>query len=77
MNIFVAPYYTNAQLEQLDENQITFPYSGEDATYVGLDHQYELTSKYFQTKRTTGVAQETHGRLHPACPVPLGLQCHG
>lgn len=50
MNNFVAPYYTNAQLEQLDENQITFPYSGEDATYVGLDHQYELTSKYFQER---------------------------
>lgn len=50
MNIFKAPYYTEEQLEELSEKEITFPFSDKDATYVGLDHQYELTSKYFQER---------------------------
>ena len=50
MKSYVAPFYTKAQLEELDENQIHFPYSDDDATYVGKDHQYELTSKYFQER---------------------------
>ena len=50
MNIYQAPFYTKEQLINLDEKQIHFPFSDEDATYVGLDHQYELTSKYFQER---------------------------
>ena len=50
MKGFTAPYYTEEQLEQLDEKEIKFPFSDKDATYVGLDHQYELTSKYFQER---------------------------
>ena len=50
MNTFNAPYYTKFELEQLDENQITFPFSDEDAVYIGIDHQYELTDKYFQER---------------------------
>lgn len=50
MKVFTAPYYTEEQLEQLDEKEIKFPFSDKDATYVGLDHQYELTSKYFQER---------------------------
>lgn len=50
MNIYKAPFYTQEQLELLDENQIHFPFSDKDATYVGAEHQYELTSKYFQER---------------------------
>lgn len=50
MEIYEAPYYTREQLEILNENEIHFPFSDEDATYIGLDHQYELTSKYFQER---------------------------
>lgn len=50
MDRYVAPYYTEEQLEQLTESEIHFPFSDKDATYVGLDHQYELTSKYFQER---------------------------
>lgn len=50
MNTYQAPYYTQAELEELDESQVHFPYSSEDATYVGRDHQYELTSAYFQER---------------------------
>lgn len=50
MKIYTAPFYTQEQLEQLDEAQVHFPFSDKDATYVGLDHQYELTSKYFQER---------------------------
>ena len=50
MKTFVAPFYTKEQLEELEENQISFPFSDDDATYVGLDHQYELTSKYFEER---------------------------
>ena len=50
MNIYQAPFYTKEQLALLDEKEIKFPFSDDDATYVGLDHQYELTSKYFSRK---------------------------
>lgn len=50
MEIFKAPYYTRYDLEQLSEDQITFPFNDDDATYDGLYHQYELTSKYFQER---------------------------
>ena len=50
MERYVAPFYTKEQLERLDEKEVHFPFSDDDATYVGLDHQYELTSKYFQER---------------------------
>lgn len=50
MNIYQAPFYTREQLELLDEKEIHFPFSDDDAVYIGLDHQYELTSKYFQER---------------------------
>lgn len=50
MNIYQAPIYTKYQLEQLDESQISFPFSDEDAVYDGLKHQYRLTAKYFQER---------------------------
>ena len=50
MEIFQAPFYTKEELAQLNESQITFPFSDDDATYIGLDHQYELTSKYFEER---------------------------
>lgn len=50
MNSYKAPFYTKSQLEILDESAIQFPFSDDDATYIGLDHQYELTSKYFQER---------------------------
>jgi hypothetical protein len=50
MEIYQAPFYTKEQLAQLDETAIHFPFSDDDATYIGLDHQYELTSKYFQER---------------------------
>lgn len=50
MEIFNAPFYTKEQLLELSESEIKFPFSDDDATYVGLDHQYELTSKYFQER---------------------------
>lgn len=50
MEIYQAPFYTKEQLAQLDETAIHFPFSDDDATYVGIDHQYELTSKYFQER---------------------------
>lgn len=50
MNSYIAPIYTKEDLEQLDERQVKFPFSDDDAVYVGLDHQYELTNKYFQER---------------------------
>ena len=50
MERYEAPYYTEEQLAELTESEIHFPFSDKDATYVGLDHQYELTSKYFQER---------------------------
>ena len=50
MEIYTAPYYTKEQIVLLGLDQIHYPFSDDDATYVGLDHQYELTSKYFQER---------------------------
>lgn len=47
MKFYKAPIYTKEDLELLDEKEIHFPFSDEDAVYIGLDHQYELTAKYF------------------------------
>ena len=46
-DFYEAPTYTMEQLQQLDENQVHFPFSDEDAVYNGVYHQYELTEKYF------------------------------
>ena len=50
MKIYTAPYYTQEQIEVLDESEVHFPFSDKDATYVGLHHQYELTEKYFEER---------------------------
>lgn len=50
MNNYKAPVYTKEQLDLLDEKDIHFPFSDDDAVYIGQDHQYELTSKYFQER---------------------------
>lgn len=50
MKPYEAPFYTQSELAELDESAIHFPFSDKDATYVGLDHQYELTSKYFEER---------------------------
>lgn len=47
MIIFQAPYYTNTQLQELELNEISFPFSDSDARYDGKSHQYELTENYF------------------------------
>lgn len=61
MKFYVAPTYTRAQLEELDETEIHFPFSDEDAKYIGIDHQYELTSKYFE-ERGRNLSIEIEGR---------------
>lgn len=50
MKGYKAPFYTEEELELLMESEIKYPYSDKDATYKGLEHQYELTSKYFQER---------------------------
>lgn len=50
MEFYTAPFYTKEDLELLNENEIHFPFSDDDAEYVGIDHQYQLTSKYFQER---------------------------
>lgn len=60
MKIYTAPTYTKEQLEQLDESQISFPFNDDDATYRGLEHQYELTDKYF-TERGVNLQTEIEG----------------
>lgn len=47
MNNYQAPFYTESQLEQLQEDDLSFPFSDKDATYLGKYHQYELTEAYF------------------------------
>lgn len=47
---YTAPYYTEAEIEELGEDKLHYPYSDKDAEYIGIDHQYELTSKYFQER---------------------------
>lgn len=50
MKFYEAPFYEQYELEALDEKQINFPFSDKDASYIGIDHQYELTSKYFEER---------------------------
>lgn len=50
MQFYQAPYYTEEELAETDERNLHFPFSDKDATYIGKDHQYELTSKYFQER---------------------------
>lgn len=50
MKKYVAPFYTETMLEELEENEIKYPFSDKDATYIGEFHQYELTDKYFQER---------------------------
>lgn len=50
MNTYIAPFYSKEDLELLDEEELHFPFSDDDATYIGKDHQYELTSQYFQER---------------------------
>ena len=47
---YIAPFYTKEQIEIMGEDLLHYPFSDEDAVYIGLDHQYELTSKYFQER---------------------------
>lgn len=47
MKFYVAPFYSKEQLAMMNESEMHFPFSDDDANYVGLDHQYELTAKYF------------------------------
>ena len=47
---FIAPYYTEEQIEELGEENLKYPFSDKDATYKGREHQYELTSKYFEER---------------------------
>ena len=50
MKFYEAPFYTKEELKMLGETEIKFPFSDDDATYLGMEHQYELTSKYFQER---------------------------
>jgi hypothetical protein len=50
MNIYVAPVYTEQDIERLSVEEMHFPFTDNDAVYIGLDHQYELTSAYFQER---------------------------
>ena len=45
MTIFNAPFYTQTQLQQMEIQDISFPYSDDYLRYIGIDHQYELTEK--------------------------------
>lgn len=47
---YIAPFYTKEEIELIGEDLLHFPFSDDDAVYIGLDHQYELTSKYFQER---------------------------
>ena len=47
---YIAPFYTKEEIELMGEDLLHYPFSDEDAVYIGLDHQYELTSKYFQER---------------------------
>ena len=47
---YIAPFYTKEEIELIGEDLLHFPFSDDDAVYIGLDHQYELTSQYFQER---------------------------
>ena len=50
MIVYEAPTYTKEQLAMMNESEMHFPFSDDDAKYIGLDHQYELTPEYFQER---------------------------
>ena len=50
MKFYEAPIYSKEQLALLDESKVHFPFTDDDARYVGREHQYELTSKYFEER---------------------------
>ena len=50
MATYKAPYYTEEQKEILGEDNLEFPFSDKDAEYNGFEHQYQLTSKYFEER---------------------------
>ena len=60
MNKYIAPVYTREELEQLDESQIKFPFRDDEAVQIGQDHQYELTSKYFQERGRNLEVEDDH-----------------
>lgn len=60
MNNYTAPYYDRATLSLLNEKDIHYPFSNEEATYIGLDQQYELTSNYFY-ERGVNLQNEIEG----------------
>ena len=60
MLFYTAPRYTATQLAQMEESEVHFPFSDEDATYVGKDHQYELTNAYF-LERGRNLQKEVDG----------------
>lgn len=60
MKFYQAPTYSQFDLMQLDEKDIHFPYSDEEATYDGVKHQYKLTRKYFE-KRGHNLEVEVEG----------------
>ena len=47
---YIAPFDTKEQIDIMGEDLLHYPFSDDDAVYIGLDHQYELTSKYFQER---------------------------
>ena len=48
-SMFTPPVYTREQIRTLG-NQITFPFSDEDAVYDPFLHQYRLTREYFEER---------------------------
>lgn len=50
MKFYEAPFYNDEDLYRLDESEIHFPFSDKNAKYIGKDHQYELTSQYFEER---------------------------
>jgi len=61
MRIFKAPIFTRDQLELMEDKDLTTPFSDEDAVYIGIDHQYELTSGYFK-KRGVNLLESVPGK---------------
>jgi len=57
MKFYTAPCYTRSMLEQLNEQEVHFPFTDEDAIYDGLNHQYRLTADYFYQRGRNLVAE--------------------
>jgi len=60
MNRYNAPFYSDNDLEVLEESELHFPFSDKNATYIGTAHQYELTPAYF-TERGRNLELEIEG----------------